>query len=582
MAACCLVALALLVWLSIGGSNAEDQAPSNPDVERGASDSRENDAELSGVAAGPETRLSVGVPEPDAPPVAAEREPARLEIAAIGPGGDRRRATVCAEDDAGSRLLGTTAPAGSLEVSTAELSFPVRLTATADDGELLAGYVVLDRSPPSGFVEVDLADTCVLSGAVVDSEGLPLPGGVRVIALDPLRRLSWLDDVLAGETPPLDGRWASTLTDGTGRFRLRGLLPGRSYGLYAAGAGFATSDELDPRRYACGEETIVLTASPLFAGIVRVGTERTDELVREVSEVLFGPVRVAKFPAGSLPLDIARTPALAGTTIGEEARTAQAEGRRVLAFTAPGDVASLNMKAQVKVPFLPPDWHEIGVPRLESSLADIPIDVAEPTGVLGSLEVLALAVPGIADRLAPDSKIGELRLRRDGDETVVVVVRARSLLAGFSIPGLPLGVYEWSLRFPGGSRLLPRDGEPAAYVEVGESAASLLLDLTWTSAVELTIRDREGVLVTGPLRATVSARTGTENLDEEGATQRVTYREVASMVWTRRPYIAPFVPPGEYYVGCTADFARRLNIRYKGPFEFQPDSVSSIELRSSK
>ncbi len=566
------MACVLLLWFVVERSTTDGEIASAP-VEEGEARGESDQAVLA--------RASADVREARELYPSSAGEASSLYIAAVSSGRERLSATVCIEDESGSRSLGSTTPEHLLQVDMAGVSFPLRLIATTEGRVRLAGQVVLGSRPPAGLVEIELDAACALAGVVVDHQGRPLPAGVRVVALDPIRRSTWSEDQSAGRVPVFDGRWAETVTDANGRFALSGLLPGSNYVLSAAGAGFVTNEakDLGWRRYECGNQEITLTAYALFGGIARIGAQRTDELVRDASQVFFGVVPVLRWPKGSFAANPASELALAGTVIQEQARRAAADGRQVVAFTAPHEGAELGVTVQVRVPFLPPGPYEIELPRVEGLLPDVAVDVPEPKGALGSLEVTAFVTAGGVDRLDPTAKVGRLRLKR-ASETFEVTVRAEPLLTGFSVPGLPVGAYEWSLRCAGGGRLLPRRGDPAAPVTVTEAGGTLLLDLAWTGAAELRVRDHEGVLLQGPIQARFMEPTETTPLPDGG--ERVGYREVAGMSWRKPPYIAPFVPPGNFEVSCEADLGHRILIGNRVPIELRAGAVTSVELRAGQ
>jgi hypothetical protein len=521
--------------------------------------------------------LRGAVPAGEAPSAAPSAGPAGFEVEACAAGGVRLTAVVSVEDELGPRVLGLTTPERLLAIDATTAAFPMRLIASTENEPRLVGELVLARQPALRAVAIELGTACALRGTVVDHEQKPLPAGVRVVALDLFRARRWLEERRADREPLPDGRWAETVTDRDGRFALSGLLADRSYCLHAAGRGFSTSERGAQVQYACGDE-VMLAVQPLFGGIVRVGTPGTDDRVREASRVLFGPVRLLGWPARSFPRDIEAEPALIGTALERQARLAREEGRRVLAVTGAEDMPLLHMQVQLRVPFLPETTHAIALPRLGEALAEIELSVAEPEGAVLALEVVSLTVPGSLERLGPDAEVAELRLSRAG-RTTEVVVRAEPLLAGFSVPGLPPGAYEWALHYPGGGRFLPRTGEPPARVAVGEGGGLLLLDLTWAAAAELTILDAAGIPYAGPIQATFGAPNGAAFTDPEGR-QVVGFDDVATYSWKQGPYLVPCLPPGEYQVACSADFGRRMKSGYSRFHRFEAGRVTQVELQT--
>lgn len=515
-------------------------------------------------------------PAEELPRAAAPEDLRGFAVVALGADGARLTARVMVEDGHGPRALGLTTPERLVDVDPATAVFPMRLIASTETEPRRVGQLVLSAPPALAVAAIVLADDCALRGTVVDPWGGRLPAGIRVVALDPYRRLRWLEERSAGGEPLLDGGWAETVTDQDGRFVLTGLLAGRGYCLTAAGLGFVTSERDAQARHACGGE-VVLALQPLFGGIARLGTQRTDDLARAASKVVFGPVRLAAWPKGSFPRDIATEPALIGSMLEQQARQATDEGSRVIVFTSAEDVPELRMTAQVRIPFLPEASYAIAVPRLVDALAEIPIDVPEPEDVLGTLDVVALTTPGGLELLAPDSEVASLKLTRAGT-TTEVIVRAEALLAGFSVPGLPVGTYEWKLTYPGAGRLLPRKGEPPGLLALAAGGGSLLLDLTWAAGADLIIRDAEGIPFSGPIQATFGAPNGIEFQNEQG--QRVVgFDDAAVLSWREPPYVAPLLPPGDYQVACSADFGRHMRSGYSELYPFQMGRVTRVELQ---
>jgi hypothetical protein len=486
--------------------------------------------------------------------------------------GVRRKAAVSIQNDRGETSLGETTAGGGLEVEAAAIVTPARMTAVSIDGEHLVGQVVLLEPPLVRTIGIDLSPSCELQGRVVDHQG-QAQAGLRVVALDPLLRAKWLADRSAGLASARDGRWAEGVTGPNGDFALRGLLPGIHYAISAGGNGFAMNEAAIHQLRTCGEE-LRLEVHPLFGGAVRVGDAETNWLIEQCAQHMRGAVSFSMGRGDGFPKELGFDPAFVGTELEIQARYAEAEGRAVV-LTAPVSASSIPAGIQFCVPFLPNVWHELSLPRVVDGLPLIQVPVSDAERGLGSLRLHGILPPNSIETLAPDSLVGVLRLR--GRSSVEIAVRVQDLSLGVLIPGFPVGSYEWTFSYEGGERILPLTGVPAGTVFVEGDGGVLELNLAGSATAHLLVRDPDGVPHQGPLQAKLGT-TGSVFAGPSGE-MAVVVTDVATMSWSRPPYVVPFLPPGSYQVSCSTNGGRGWSVPYGQASHFLGDVVTTVELK---
>jgi hypothetical protein len=517
------------------------------------------------------------------PPV---EPPSTLLVIALDPVGEPTFAVVAIEDGRGRRPAGRTLGARGLPLERSSMNLPSRLIAVTEQEPRWVGAVVLAEMPPSGVVEIQLERGCVLAGTVVDPSGQPVPG-IRVVALDPLRRASWVHAYADGLEPESDGRWARTETGGDGRFELTGLLPGVDYDLWAAGQGFLVNDgnPFTARRYSCGEEELVLQAHPLYGAILRATPDRAESALRAVLVQGIESTPQA-FPSYSLDGGryalVSSNPALMGTALEAQAREAQERGLMVIAWISHKDKASLPADVKTTPFFFAEGTHRVDVPRVRDRLDELVVNLGAPRD-LGTLYLHLIAPLGGLERLDPDLKVAALELVSIQEPTLRlrIPIRVGPAVEGFTVSGIPTGSYEWKLK--NGLVLLPGPDERPGLLHVAESGGSLLLDLSWTGMLELKIHDKDGVSVTAPVQANLTLAETRKVLRKlPGGVEVSTSVDNLDMAWTAPPYVLPFLPPGEWYVECQSAMGQRLRGGHRGPVLVHAGDLTQAEIQTKQ
>lgn len=369
---------------------------------------------------------------------------------------------------------------------------------------------------------VTLGPGCALRGIVsVQGTGVPVEG-VHVLATRRKRVPSCRDL----ETPGVDNlRIDQAVSDAFGRFEIRGLAPGATWNLHAAGAGFIGAEVADLR---CGAADVELAVLPLYG--VRVAFSGPDgETIAVDPDVMQEYGMTVEVMDGSVIDMNGRSVevALAGAT-GDCAGLRRENGVFLYATRDEREYVG-RIGATFEVPGYERVKALLHAPRVTNGIATQTIALTPVDRERGSLSIEFEHVAGRDPaRPAAGGASAYVRLVEAPGRTISLLLRDGLYARIFT--GVPHGEYQAQLVTAGGIFRLPvgTDGIP---VTISDSPAKVCFDLAQSGGLHVEILDPDGTpfeeMATLYLRR--KGRPGIFSVDFLGA-----------------PFDVPVLAPGEY------------------------------------
>ena len=453
-------------------------------------------------------------------------------------------------------LCGQTDPAGFHHIGPELLAFAERVIAIADGYAPSEAplYDELSRTE----LHLQLRQSYELTGRVVDSTGHPVGAGIRVSGW---RTEHWPNIYRLASAVARSGSDPSiplASTDSSGEFRLFGLEADTSYTLAAAGNGFASQELVNILVTAESDGSLIeLTVVPLFGAVLRMTDESGNVITNAGTSErsTAGSSLQLMDPAASRVSD-SRLLVLAGVDPDAIARGGSANGAVFRTKSGRDGASAGPVDFFVSLAGYKPYQAHFLLPRCRGEVPIIDVRMERLPGVVfGELEV-TLHKGGYFDGslVGHQSRkvIGALSLERtDGIDSGAIYWY--ELNSRFNRPqlltGVPVGVYVAHARFDPMCHWPDSEKGSGQLISVAESDTRLDIDLTTTSALQLTLIDQHGVRV-----------------DYDGAicimiTDVAASRRVAFGLG-KPPFVAPVFKEGTYDIKVRLDAESRFGGRY--------------------
>lgn len=381
--------------------------------------------------------------------------------------------------------------------------------------------------------------TVGIAGRVLYPDGSPVGDGFEVAAF------------LDGIEPPVPV--VSATTDADGVFVLPVWLAEGAYVLDAAGNGWGTD-----RRTPLGSDmALELTVQPLYAALLQARAEGPNGASGE----FLGSAELEVLPMVARQVEnlalqhwhgapgwdlLVYTPANAGDT----------------PDTLPGQIIcrGLDRPQPTGHPLFVPRWDAESVVRLDST----------PCWSNGPFAKLEVSIAGGVgwELLAPEYPLATLELGSDAGQILRAPLTAAQWSAGFAEFFVPQGNYKWWLVANGS----PRKQLAAGSVEVLHGAGQIAVALSGFGALLLEVEEADGTPYSGRLDGQLLMVT------EEGPRLLPDGRESTFLAgipweqaWTKPPYVALFLDPGEYLA------THKMRTRSRAPLAFGRERAPVVE-----
>lgn len=436
-----------------------------------------------------------------------------------------RGAAIHVLGDPAQELLGTTNDQGELRVATSRIA--ARALVVSHPSFAVTRSQV-GEAPPARL-EIRLSAHAVLSGRVVDSEGMPVPESCWVIAWTDARSPD-MEQVRAAR----DGSSVEDLfvrpVDAQGRFEIDGLRRGATYTVSAASEHALCVRARKGVR--APEAALELRVDWTYGVLVRLLESGGREL--RTSPFLFG-----RGPSWQCHDDAAKPlhslPAECGVTTWGDAASERlaSQHEKQLLFVAPRRVERLGpIEYSVEVPGYERAQANFSAAQMSSSVVAHVISLTPTVTNFGSvLTRFTGVVPELRTALKPDNIVGLVYLIDQRSETWSFAVRARDL-DGYELRGVPFGTYRAWFEVRDGAVHAPLDGRPLEIV-VAEQPASFVGDLGRSGGALFDVVEGDGSKYTGALRIRVDDLAMSDTFFDG---------------FDSAPYVLPALPPVNFRV----------------------------------